>query len=201
MMSEKSLLRQALGEDEPPMTVDLEAVEAQGRRALRRRRQIIPLATTMAAVALVAGGVVVVNGHDTSPAQVTPASPGTSTTVPKPVISTAAPSQKTMAYCYRTADITIPTDATNQHVAVGINGHIDGRGEVTGHIMNICRQAWEKNYYDWFPASSGQQQRSAPALVACVLNSHAVDAEEGSVGVFPGDEQTCANLGMAVAKI
>ena len=96
--------------------------------------------------------------------------------------------------------ITVPIDATNQHVAVGINGFDDGKGDVTTHVLGICRQAREQNYYDWFQAGDGQRH-SAPPLIACVLDANAVDTKEGAIGMFPGNEQTCAHLGLAVAKI
>ncbi|MFC0434756.1 hypothetical protein [Kutzneria buriramensis] len=192
----KSLLQQALGDEEPPMAVDVEAAERQGSRALRRRRQVIPLATAAIAVAVVAGGVIFVTARN--PVQLPPAAHGQP--APTTPISTAAPSDITAAYCYRTPNITTSLDKTNQHVMVGVNGHIEGgRGDVRGAIMDICRQAWEANYYDWFPAGSGKH--AAPPLVACVLDADAVDAMAGTIGVFPGDAQTCANMGLPVARI
>jgi hypothetical protein len=41
----------------------------------------------------------------------------------------------------------------------------------------------------------------APPLVACVLTKTAVDAEAGTVGVFPGDSRTCGTMGLPVARL
>ena len=123
---------------------------------------------------------------------VTPAAPGQ--------VTTAAPREREIAYCYRTADIT--STENNQHVAFGINGAgPNGRGDAAADSMSICATAWTDDYYEW---QKPGLPRVVPPLIACVLTSAAVDidpAAVGAVGVFPGNAQTCAAMGLPVAKI
>ena len=76
----KQLFDDAIGEV-PPSTVDVDAVVARGRRADRMRRAASPVLATVAAVAVVLGGVavVVLSGDD---AGLGPAGPPTTTSPP-----------------------------------------------------------------------------------------------------------------------
>ncbi|WP_199443077.1 hypothetical protein [Umezawaea beigongshangensis] len=193
----------AVGADEPPLRVDFDAVEQAGARSLRRRRAAVPLLTAAAVVAAVSGAVALTGppGGGTS-AQL--AAPGASTSPAgaRP-IGTAVPSTRTAAYCYRTADIT--SDEPDQHVMVGFAGDDpDGRGDVASRLLRICGSAWTENHYGWRGPIGDGKTYSAPDLVACVLDDAAADATdvvEGAAAVFPGTEQTCADLGLPVAAL
>ncbi|MEU4667633.1 hypothetical protein AB0F91_06620 [Amycolatopsis sp. NPDC023774] len=176
----RDLLDRALGSDEPPLRLDFEAIAAQGARSVRRRARLA-LAGSAAAVVVAALGAVAVLRHE----PVSPASSGQ--------ITYAKPNDREIAYCYHTADITSP--APNQHVPAGINGNSpNGRGDIAAAIMDICVTAWRDDYYEW-------HSPTVPPLVACVLTSAAVGVEAGAVGVFPGDERTCAVMGLPVANL
>lgn len=177
-MMNSELFEQALGGDEPPVAIDFEAIEASGARALRRR-SVLRLSGVVAAVVLAIGGAALVTQQ--SEPRMTAAHG----------IRYAAPTDRTGAYCYRTADIT--SDATDQHVLFGVSGPADTASDA----MGVCANAWKTNLYGWSPAG---QPRVAPPLIGCVLGSDAVDATSGMVGIFPGTAQTCADLGLAVAK-
>ncbi|MGW4487899.1 hypothetical protein ACWEOE_29135 [Amycolatopsis sp. NPDC004368] len=190
MTTERELLQQAIGSHQPPVSLDFEAIEARGARAVRRRTALT-LAGSAAAVVLVGLGAVSLLTRAT-PQVVTPASPGQ--------ITTAAPSQREIAYCYENADIT--STEPHQHVPFGISGSgPNGRGDAAAESMSICADAWSQDYHQW---QKPGLPRVVPPLVACVLTSAAVDIEPeavGAVGVFPGDATTCASMGLAVAKI
>ncbi|MFF4597671.1 hypothetical protein [Amycolatopsis sp. NPDC001319] len=176
----RDLLDRALGSDEPPLGLDFEAIEAQGARSVRRRVRLA-LAGTAAVVIGAALGAVAVLQHP----QASPASSGQ--------ITYAKPNDREIAYCYHTADIT--SDAPGQHVGAGINGNSpNGRGDIAAVIMDICATAWRDDYYEW-------HSPTVPPLVACVLTSEAVEAQAGAVAVFPGDERTCAAMGLPVADL
>jgi hypothetical protein len=174
---EKGLLVRALGADEPPLQLDLDALEARGH-ARRRTHALVGVAAVSGGVMLAAGG------HST----VDTAAPG----------SPLAPTEREIGYCYRTADI--GSDAPNQHIAIGVGGR-DGRVDLTGDIMQICSDSWQSNVYDFQPRQPGAAYYRVPQLVACVLTSKATSATEGAVGVFPGNTSTCAELGLPVAQL
>ncbi|MEV6898951.1 hypothetical protein [Amycolatopsis sp. NPDC051372] len=180
---DRELLIRALGTDEPPMRLDLDALEARGH-ARRRTRALTAVTAAVAGVAAVSGGVTVLGGHSAVDA----AAPG----------SLLAPTNREIGYCYRSADIT--SSAPNQHVGIGIGGR-NGPVDVTGDIMQICSDNWKSNRLDYQPRQPGVTDYPVPPLVACVLNAHAVTAAEGAVGVFPGDASTCAELGLPVAQL
>ncbi len=181
---DKDLLVQALGTDEPPLHLDLDAIEARGR-ARRRRRGHIAIAATVLGVGAIAGGVALGVG---APSALQSAAPG----------SLVAPTEREIAYCYQSADI--GSTAPNQHVAIGLGGR-DGRVDLTAEIMQICSDSWRSNVYDFQPRQAAGATYRAPQLVACVLTGNAANATEGAIGVFPGNETTCASLGLPVAKL
>lgn len=74
----KQLFDAAIGEV-PPSTVDVEAVIARGRRADRMRRVASPVLATVAAVAVLLGGVAVVNLSDDDEGSFVPAGPPSTT--------------------------------------------------------------------------------------------------------------------------
>ncbi|QRP50249.1 hypothetical protein [Amycolatopsis sp. FDAARGOS 1241] len=190
MTMERELLERALGSDQPSLSLDFEAIEAQGARAVRRRTKLA-LAGTAVAVAFAGLGAVALLTRGT-PQAVTPAAPGQVTTAP--------PIEREIAYCYRMADIT--SSEPGQHVRFGISGNSpDGRGDAAAGSMRICATAWAEDYYQWRQPGL---PRVVPPLVACVLTPAAVDIDRaavGAVGVFPGDRTTCAAMGLPVAKI
>ncbi|MFI5611998.1 hypothetical protein [Amycolatopsis sp. NPDC051903] len=190
MTTERELLERALGSDQPPVSLDFEAIEAEGARVVRRRTRLA-LAGTAVAVILVGLGATALLTRGT-PQVVTPTAPGQVTTV--------APFEREIAYCYRTADIT--SSEPNQHVAFGISGAGgDGRGDAAAAGVQICKTAWAEDYYQW---QQPGLPRVVPPLVACVLTPAVVDIDRaavGAVGVFPGDGTTCAAMGLPVAKI
>jgi hypothetical protein len=181
---DKDLLVRALGADEPPLQLDLDALEARGQ-ARRRTRALVGVAAAVVGIAAISSGVMLTTGgHST----VDTAAPG----------SLLAPTEREIGYCYRTADI--GSDAPNQHVAIGVGGR-DGRVDLTGDIMQICGGSWQSNVYDFQPRQPGATLYRVPQLVACVLTSKATSVTEGAVGVFPGNNSTCAELGLPVAQL
>ncbi|GAA4538181.1 hypothetical protein [Amycolatopsis samaneae] len=194
MTKEKELFVRALGTDEPPLNLDFEALEATNTRR-RRAKSIAPLAGAAVAVSAVIGGVALVTAPEAPPAvQAAAGAP--------PAVKVEVPTVRDIAYCYRTADI--GSREPSQRVPIGINGTgKDGRGDVAAVAMRICGSAWRDNVYHWQPPgdSPGQHQYAVPALVSCVLDSSALGAESGAVGVFPGDAATCAALGLSAARI
>ncbi|MEC3975205.1 hypothetical protein [Amycolatopsis sp. H20-H5] len=189
MTTERDLLDRALGTEEPPMNLDFDAIESTGARAVRRRRAMALTGTAAAVVLAAVGGFAAFGPGAAGPQQISAASDGKTTT--------AVPSNRTLAYCYRTADIT--STAINQHIPVGINGSgEDGRGDVAASIVEICTGAWADDVYQWHTPGL---PRVTPPLTACVLTRAAVDVEAGTVGVFPGDKQTCASMGLPVARL
>ena len=180
----KDILVRALGTDEPPLHLELEAIEARGH-ARRRTRSVIAVTAAVLGVGAIAGGVVLGAG---APSALEPAAPG----------SLVAPTERGIAYCYQTADIgsTLP----NQHVAIGVGGR-DGRVDVTGQIMEVCSDSWLSNVYDFQPRQAAGETYRIPQLVACVLTGKAANATAGAVGVFPGNDGTCAALGLPAARI
>ncbi|WIX93208.1 hypothetical protein [Amycolatopsis sp. DG1A-15b] len=181
---DKDLLIRALGTDEPPLQLDLDAIEARGH-ARRRTRGLIAVTAAVLGVGAIAGGVVRGAG---APSALEAAAPG----------SLVPPTERDIAYCYQTADI--GSAEPNQHVAIGVGGR-DGRVDVTGQIMQICSGSWQSNVYDFQPRQAAGTSYRIPQLVACVLTGKATNATEGAVGVFPGNGSTCAALGLPTAQI
>ncbi|WP_433271505.1 hypothetical protein ACQPZF_12570 [Actinosynnema sp. CS-041913] len=201
MSVDRELFERALG-DEPPLGLDVAAIERAEALRARRRRIGVPLAAATVAVVLIGGGAALTGGIGASSG-----GPGSSgaTAAPsaasKPTRETAVPGNREAGYCYRTADIT--SREVNQHLLFGIAGAgPDGRGDITAHIMSICDDAWRNNYSGWngTPRTDGTAH-PVPELVACVLDDRAVDTVEGAIAVFPGTPDTCAGLGLPVADL
>lgn len=204
-MREKELFERAVGADEPPVRVDFDEIEHRGRRALRRRRAVVPGVAAAVTVVALSGGLFLATGSGEERSGQVPvaAGPTSGTAGSGPPRATdlrsAAPDTRDAAYCYRTADI--GSNEPDQHVLVGVSGDdANGRGDVVSRIVDICRTAWKNNYYGWHPEGSGLEF-PVPQLVACVLGDAAVDAKDGAVAVFPGTPQTCAELGLPVAVL
>ena len=180
---EKDLLVRALGADEPPLQLDLDALESRGQ-ARRRHQALLGVAAAVVGVAGISAGVMLAAGGHSAVDTAAPGSP-------------LAPTERQIGYCYRTADI--GSTAPNQHIAIGVGGR-DGRVDLTADIMQICSDSWQSNVYDFQPRQPGATAYRIPQLVACVLTSKAAGATEGAVGVFPGTANTCAELGLPVAQ-
>ncbi|MBM7774036.1 hypothetical protein JOD54_004240 [Actinokineospora baliensis] len=190
----------ALG-NEPPLRVDLDTIEAKGARSLRRRRLIVPAVAATCVAGVTLGVVLVANtGRPSGPSGVemaaSPSTTGSSAKAPGPGFS-AAPTNRVMAYCYRTADIT--TTEPGQHTLIGSSGGPEGRGDVASRALSICGKGWTDNAFDWWPSTAAPLP--VPNLVACVLGDDAHDVEDGTVGVFPGTAETCAELGLPLADL
>ncbi|SHG35377.1 hypothetical protein [Streptoalloteichus hindustanus] len=200
MTLDKQFFTRALGDDEPPLNLDFDKIEAAGRRSARRAK-LFPLAAAAVVVAVAVAGVTFTMARGLpSSGQITPAHPGGTQSAPKAPIWTEAPTVRDPAYCYKSADLT--SKEINQHVPTSISGRTEtGRGDTAAHIVELCRIAWRDNIYEWRPAKPAGEAHDVPDLVACVLSSRSEDVESGAVGVFPGDEQTCADLGLAVARL
>lgn len=84
----KRLFDDAIGEV-PPSTVDVDAAIARGRRADRLRRVASPVLATVAAVAVLLGGVAVALLSDNDPGGSAPAAPPSRTTTPSPAPTTS----------------------------------------------------------------------------------------------------------------
>ncbi len=201
MTTEKDLFTRALGTDEPPLRLDYEGPARQVRS--RRFRPAWAVVAAAAAVATVLGGAALINSTGST---ALPSGGELQVGDAEPEVRVEAPTEREIAYCYRTADIR--STEVNQRVPIGINGNgREGRGDVASRAMSICGDSWRNNYNGWqsVPVTTapvvGGHQNAVPALVACVLNSDALKAESGAVGVFPGDPTTCARMGLATAEL
>lgn len=96
------------------------------------------------------------------------------------------------ARCYTTADL----NTERNYLGISQNG-----GPISGpDAIGICQQNWEAGilfatppYIRDQPAGPGQ---IVPDLVACVLPAQVSDNTIDETVVFPGTEQTCAQLGL-----
>ncbi|GAA2986271.1 hypothetical protein [Actinokineospora diospyrosa] len=183
MTRERELLDRAVGV-QPPLTLDFDAIEAIGKRAVQRRSRLMATGAVVAISAIALGGAVLMTRP--SVPEVTPGS--------APV--TVEPTTREIAYCYRTADLT--STAPYHHIPVGVSN-----GDAAGAINEICAAIWTEDQYQWSSRGPGA---SPPPLVSCVLTTTAVEpqagaVESGAVAVFPGDIHTCSSLGLPVAKL
>src|SRR5664279_2778227 len=183
-----------LASDSPAEAEVAATVRARINRRHTFRRTAL---ATVAAVAAVAA-IVTTASLLRSPAQPdqiqaasTPEILSSSAPVTTPPTTTGNPAVTgTSARCYTTADI----GRTDNHLAISFDVPA---GPVA---LEICQQQWEEGtlsstapFIADSPAASGQ---SAPNLVACVLPADISDEGTEEVAVFPGSDDTCAQLNL-----
>ena len=110
-------------------------------------------------------------------------------------VFSAEPTDRGVAYCYATAQ----TDGPRTTFSVA--GSPDQIGDSAASALAICRKQWgtgavrASEPYLVRDADTNQPPTfPVPALAACVL-------EEGTLGVFPGSDKVCAQLGLANAAL
>lgn len=111
----------------------------------------------------------------------------------------APPTDRSVAYCFTTADLHDPTNHEDVTVALP-----PGQKKLTEHdaaasAIEICADAWKQGRYSatdpkiTIPPKPLPWTYPVPPLVACILPS-------GQVAVFPGTEATCTTLGLPEAE-
>jgi hypothetical protein len=150
-----------------------------GNTAKRRsRRGVLVVATA----AIVASGV------------------GVGTAAALGVFRSAPPTDRHIAHCYTTADINDPSNHEDIAVGVGTGGGNPSLRDAATAALDICRGGWMQGRYRatdpkiLLDPKSSPWDYPVPHLTVCVLKS-------GQVGVFPGTEATCAELGLPVAEL
>jgi hypothetical protein len=93
------------------------------------------------------------------------------------------PPDRSIAHCYTTADLHDSHNHNDFTVATAPNEDVTIHS-AANYAMQICREVWRQ----------GLLNNTAPRLIPCVLHS-------GQVGVFPGTNETCAELGLPVAEL
>ena len=145
------------------------------RSRLRGRRGVL----VAVAAAVVAGGV------------------GVGTAAALGAFRSAPPTDRLVARCYTTDSLDDPTNHEEFMVATG--GHPSLR-DAASSALDICRGGWSQGRYSasdpkvLLDPKPPPWDYPVPPLVACVLKN-------GEVGVFPGPDATCQQLGLAVAEL
>lgn len=107
-----------------------------------------------------------------------------------------APTDRGMGSCYTAADL----DAPHGDFAVSSTDGIPG--DAAGAALELCSHffgsgfysATDPDYRDPMVDPNGPATHPVPPLIPCVM-------DDGSVGVFPGTAETCADLGLPVADL
>lgn len=113
-------------------------------------------------------------------------------------VFSAEPTSRDIAHCYATTDLDDPSNHTDFMVAQG-PANPDGVVDAAGWAMEVCTGGWmQGRFSDTDPKVSdpdpSRTDFPVPELTPCVL-------EDGSVGVFPGPERVCADLGLGNALL
>lgn len=140
-------------------------------RDRRRRRRRIAILTTCGVLGLSAAGV------------------GTAAALG---VFAQAPTDRHIAHCYATPDLHDPGNYSDISILDG-----SSLGDVAKEAIDICHEQWRlgqlnKTSPKVRPPQAETIAQPAPSLIACVLPS-------GQVGVFPGNESTCASLNLPLA--
>lgn len=142
-----------------------------------RRRLVLPVAAVVGAAAI-----------------------GTGTAAALGAFAPSAPvADRTTAYCFASsADLTTP--ANQIAFMVGVEEGSGRTPDAAAAARSICEGAWQQGRMhpdaeikvtDPVP---GVFDAPVPALTACVLDN-------GSVGIIPGDAQTCNQIGLPNAQL
>lgn len=106
----------------------------------------------------------------------------------------AAPTERGVAYCYTSTDPDVPQSGFSVTSSPG-----QPPADTAQHAVAICAQKWATGAFTVTSPQvhpeidpNGPRTEPVPPLTACVL-------ESGAVGVFPGDEETCARMGLPFA--
>jgi hypothetical protein len=108
----------------------------------------------------------------------------------------ATPSERGVAHCYATADLNDDGNHTNFAWADRAGSSIEN-GDAARAAMEVCSSGWSQGRFHTTdpkvtdPDPAGHQF-PVPKLTPCVLKT-------GAVGVMPGPENVCAQLGLAIA--
>lgn len=109
----------------------------------------------------------------------------------------APPTDRHIARCYTTDSLRDPINHEEIIVATGGNPSLR---DAASSALDICRGGWLQGRYSETDPKVALNPKPAPwdypvpPLVACVLDG-------GQVGVFPGTDATCQELGLAVAEL
>ncbi len=115
-------------------------------------------------------------------------------------VFSAPPSERGIAHCYATVDLDDPSNHTDFMVAVTPQERdADGVGDAAAAALEVCSGGWAQGRFSATDPKVSDPHPSrtdfpVPHLVACVLPG-------GSVGVFPGDDRTCAVLNLPSALL
>lgn len=115
-------------------------------------------------------------------------------------VFSAPPTERGIAHCYATVDLDDPSNHTDFMVAVTPEEQdADGIGDAAAAALEVCSGGWAQGRFSATDPKVSDPHPSridfpVPYLVACVL-------PDGSVGVFPGNDRTCAGLNLPSALL
>lgn len=122
---------------------------------------------------------------------------GIGTAVALGAFSSAPPTDRRIAHCYTTANLSDPSNHEDFAVASGGNPSLR---DAASSALDICRGGWLQGRYSAEDPKIALNPKPppwhypVPPLIACVLKN-------GQVGVFPGQAATCQQLGLSVAEL
>lgn len=106
-----------------------------------------------------------------------------------------SPSRTDTAYCYASADL---DDSPTNRIEFAVDANGKDQGDAATAAPEVCAVYWRSGVFSagaadpsHVPADGGHQP--VPPLTACILKS-------GALAVFPGDAETCSQLGLARAR-
>lgn len=111
-------------------------------------------------------------------------------------VFSAPPTDRSMVHCFATADLHDPGNHTDEVIALP-PGADQPLGDIASQALEICASDWQQGRFSTTdpkvrPPQPQVSNGPVPPLIACVLDN-------GQVGVFPGQEGTCASLGLPLA--
>jgi hypothetical protein len=114
--------------------------------------------------------------------------------------SSEPPTDRRVAYCYVTDALSGHGNREDIGVATSTGGRNPSLRDAATSALDICRGGWQQGRYSSTDGTISLNPKPppwnypVPPLVPCVLPS-------GEVGVFPGTDVVCQQLGLPVAEI
>lgn len=111
-------------------------------------------------------------------------------------VFSAPPSDRTVAYCYGSTDLSQGPANRFEFAVVDESG----TGDAAVRGIEICSSYWRSGMLPAGPgqdpggSGNGEPARPVPPLTACVMTT-------GQLAVFPGNPATCGELGLPVAQL
>lgn len=109
----------------------------------------------------------------------------------------AEPTIRTLGHCYATVDLD-EAAGNRTNFTLGSPGESTKPADTAAVAVEVCQQTWrEGRLHTSQPYVTEPDQEGShpvPHLVACVLTT-------GEVGIFPGDGETCFQLGLPTADL